>query len=41
MTETGADVGHDLPRGAWPALVNLIDDHIRAVAVTSSHGQES
>ena len=26
-------MGHDLPRGARPALVNLIDDHIRAGAV--------
>jgi pimeloyl-ACP methyl ester carboxylesterase len=34
-------MGHDLPRGAWPALVNLIDDHIRAGAVRSADGQES
>jgi pimeloyl-ACP methyl ester carboxylesterase len=33
--------GHDLPDGAWPALVNLIDDHIRAAAVRSADGQES
>ena len=34
-------MGHDLPRGAWPALVNLIDDHIRAGAGRSADGQES
>jgi len=34
-------MGHDLPRGAWPTLVNLIDDHVRAAAVRSIDGQES
>jgi len=33
--------GSHLQPGPWPALVNLIDDHIRAAAVRSSHGQES
>jgi pimeloyl-ACP methyl ester carboxylesterase len=28
--ETMPGMGHDLPRGAWPTLVNLIDEHIRA-----------
>lgn len=28
--ETMLGMGHDLPRGAWPTLVNLIDEHIRA-----------
>jgi pimeloyl-ACP methyl ester carboxylesterase len=44
--ETMPGMGHDLPRGAWPALVTLIDDHIRAAAlsgepVRSTDGQES
>jgi pimeloyl-ACP methyl ester carboxylesterase len=44
--ETMRGMGHDLPRGAWPALVKLIDDHIRAAAVSgkavrSTDGQES
>ncbi len=41
--ETIRGMGHDLPRGAWPVLVNLIDDHIRAGAVTvrSADGQET
>jgi pimeloyl-ACP methyl ester carboxylesterase len=37
--ETMPGLGHDLPRGAWPALVNLIDDHIRAAAVRSTDAQ--
>jgi pimeloyl-ACP methyl ester carboxylesterase len=28
--ETIRGLGHDLPRGAWPRLVTLIDDHIQA-----------
>ena len=39
--KTMPGMGHDLPRGAWAALVNLIDDHIRAGAVRSADGQES
>ena len=32
-------MGHDLPRGTWPVLVNLIDEHIRAaLAATRSPG---
>jgi hypothetical protein len=27
--ETVAGMGHDLPRGAWPRLVEMIDGHIR------------
>jgi len=37
--ETMPGMGHDLPRGAWPALVTLIDGHIRdAVAATRGPG---
>jgi pimeloyl-ACP methyl ester carboxylesterase len=25
-------MGHDLPRGAWPTLVELIDEHVRAAS---------
>ena len=38
--ETMPGMGHDLPRGTWPALVNLIDDHIRTASVRSADGQE-
>jgi hypothetical protein len=27
--ETIRGMGHDLPRGAWPVLIDLIDDHAR------------
>ena len=39
--QTMPGMGHDLPRAAWPTLVNLIDEHIRAAAVRSAHGQDS
>jgi pimeloyl-ACP methyl ester carboxylesterase len=39
--QTMPGMGHDLPRGAWPTLVTLIDDHIHAAAVRSADGQES
>jgi pimeloyl-ACP methyl ester carboxylesterase len=39
--ETMPGLGHDLPLGAWPVLVKLIDDHVRAAAVRSTDGQES
>ncbi|MDT4917189.1 MAG: hypothetical protein QOI15_2571 [Pseudonocardiales bacterium] len=29
-------LGHDLPRGAWPTLVELLDDHVRSAASRSS-----
>jgi pimeloyl-ACP methyl ester carboxylesterase len=28
-------MGHDLPRGAWPALAGLIDQHIRAALAST------
>ena len=34
--ETIQGMGHDLPRGAWPAIVTLIDEHIRAAEVRSA-----
>ena len=34
--ETLRGLGHDLPRGAWPTLVGLIDQHIRSAATRSS-----
>jgi pimeloyl-ACP methyl ester carboxylesterase len=33
--ETIAGMGHDLPRGAWPRLLDLIDSHAR---VTTAKG---
>ena len=36
MSTTGAKLvtvpgmGHDLPKGAWPLLLDLIDDHAKA-----------
>ncbi len=35
--ETIAGMGHDLPKGAWPALLDLIDDQSRA-ATTLNEG---
>ena len=29
-------MGHDLPRGAWPALVDLIDNHVRTASLRST-----
>jgi pimeloyl-ACP methyl ester carboxylesterase len=34
--ETLPGVGHDLPRGAWPAIVDLIDGHIRSTVRRNS-----
>jgi pimeloyl-ACP methyl ester carboxylesterase len=34
--ETMTGMGHDLPRGAWPALLDLIDDHIRTATARST-----
>jgi pimeloyl-ACP methyl ester carboxylesterase len=34
--ETLRGLGHDLPRGVWPTLVDLIDEHIRHSAARSS-----
>ena len=34
--ETMRGMGHDLPRGAWPTLVNLIDSHIHNAMARSS-----
>lgn len=36
--ETIPGMGHDLPRGAWPRLVDLIDGHIRAALAGSTAG---
>jgi pimeloyl-ACP methyl ester carboxylesterase len=33
--ETLRGLGHDLPRGAWPIIVDLIDQHIRRTAKRS------
>ena len=33
--ETIRGMGHDLPRGAWPALVDLIDSHIQTASARS------
>jgi pimeloyl-ACP methyl ester carboxylesterase len=33
--ETVRGMGHDLPRGAWPTLVDLIDAHIQTAAARS------
>ncbi|MFC7615489.1 alpha/beta fold hydrolase [Actinokineospora soli] len=30
--ETITGMGHDLPRGAWPVLLDLIDQHARRSA---------
>jgi pimeloyl-ACP methyl ester carboxylesterase len=38
--ETIPGMGHDLPRGAWPVLVNLIDAHIRA-ALAATRGPDA
>lgn len=38
--ETMPGMGHDLPRGAWPAIVDLIDTHIRTASVRSNDAQE-
>jgi pimeloyl-ACP methyl ester carboxylesterase len=34
--ETIPGMGHDLPRGAWPILVSLIDEHVRAALTAGS-----
>jgi pimeloyl-ACP methyl ester carboxylesterase len=34
--ETITGMGHDLPKGAWPALLDLIDDHARAARSTDA-----
>jgi pimeloyl-ACP methyl ester carboxylesterase len=34
--ETLRGLGHDLPRGAWPTIVDLIDRHVRSTAKRSS-----
>ena len=34
-------MGHDLPRDAWPTLVDLIDDHIRAALARSTDATNS
>lgn len=34
--ETIKGMGHDLPRGAWPALLDLIDNHARATRSTDA-----
>ncbi len=34
--ETIPGMGHDLPRGAWPALAGLIDEHVRAALTAGS-----
>jgi pimeloyl-ACP methyl ester carboxylesterase len=39
--ETIRGMGHDLPRGAWPTLVDLIDDHIRTALVRSTDASSS
>jgi pimeloyl-ACP methyl ester carboxylesterase len=33
--KTMPGMGHDLPRGAWPALVDMIDSHVQAAAQRS------
>jgi len=43
--ETIRGMGHDLPPGAWPAIVDLIDTHVRAAeaatTIRSTDGQEA
>jgi pimeloyl-ACP methyl ester carboxylesterase len=43
--ETIRGMGHDLPVGAWPAIADLIDTHIRtaetATTIRSTDGQEA
>ncbi len=34
--ETLRGLGHDLPRGVWPTVVDLIDEHVRHTAARSS-----
>lgn len=34
--ETIPGMGHDLPKGAWPRLLDLIDDHTRATRSTDA-----
>ncbi|MGV9818093.1 alpha/beta fold hydrolase [Nocardia xishanensis] len=34
-------MGHDLPEGVWPALADLIDDHIRTAATRSTDAPKS
>jgi pimeloyl-ACP methyl ester carboxylesterase len=34
-------IGHDLPRGAWPTVAELIDDHIRTALARSSDGRNA
>jgi pimeloyl-ACP methyl ester carboxylesterase len=34
--ETIAGMGHDLPKGAWPRLLDLIDDHARMTRSTDA-----
>ena len=34
--ETVPGMGHDLPKGAWPRLLDLIDDHARATRSTDA-----
>lgn len=35
--ETIPGMGHDLPRGAWPRLLDLIDDHARQRSQDATH----
>jgi pimeloyl-ACP methyl ester carboxylesterase len=39
--ETIRGMGHDLPRGAWPVLVDLIDTHIRSADARRIDGWQS
>ncbi|MFF1615476.1 alpha/beta fold hydrolase, partial [Amycolatopsis sp. NPDC058278] len=34
--ETVRGMGHDLPEGAWPAILDLIDEHARSSDVPAS-----
>jgi pimeloyl-ACP methyl ester carboxylesterase len=33
--ETVPGMGHDLPAGAWPTLLDLVDKHVRSSDVTA------
>ncbi|HEY7596816.1 MAG TPA: alpha/beta fold hydrolase [Actinophytocola sp.] len=39
--ETVVGLGHDLPRGAWPTLLDLIDTHARPVTARSTDAPTS